>query len=105
MRSFLATLNEEWAELSTGRRAQQRVARWAQRHPVLVGLDDPQAIQHHIAAGAPEAGRILTALARLAPADDLAARTLLHALMPGIVKAARLASAEDQLALEEMVAL
>jgi hypothetical protein len=105
MSSFLAALNDEWAELSTSRRARRKVARWAERHPVLRGLADPAAVLRRRSSSSIEATPILAALAALAPADDLAARTLLHALMPGIVKAARRASAEDPLALEEMVSL
>ncbi|MDQ3642166.1 MAG: hypothetical protein M3450_12070, partial [Actinomycetota bacterium] len=48
---------------------------------------------------------ILAALARLAVNDDLAARTLLQALMPGLVKLAATSCSDDPAALDELVSL
>ena len=105
MSSFLAELNAEWAELSTSRQARRLIIRWAERHPVLAGVDDLAGVLRRRSRAAEEAPAILAALAALAPTEELAARTLLHALMPGIVKAAKRAAAEDPFALEEMVSL
>jgi class 3 adenylate cyclase len=48
---------------------------------------------------------VLRALAVLAPADDLAARTLLQALLPGLVRLAGMVGYGDPAAIEEMVSL
>jgi hypothetical protein len=105
MSSFLAALNAEWAELSTNRRARQSVRLWAERYPAIDGLEDPAEILQRRSTSTDEAPPILAALAALAPSDELAARTLLHALMPGIVKASKRVTDEDPFALEEMVSL
>jgi len=47
----------------------------------------------------------LRALAVLAPGDDLAARTLLQALLPGLVRLAGTVGYDDPTAIEEMVSL
>ena len=51
------------------------------------------------------APRILSALARLARGDDVAARTLLQALVPGLVTLAASVGGDDPTALDEIVSL
>ncbi|MGH2395259.1 MAG: hypothetical protein ACRDGH_17505, partial [Candidatus Limnocylindria bacterium] len=78
--------------------------RWALDHPALDGLRDlDQLLERRRNADAAHA--VLTALAVLAPADDLAARTLLHALLPGLVGLAGTAACDDPAAIDEMVSL
>jgi hypothetical protein len=71
-------------------------------HPVLRGLPDLDGLlerrrDDHAASA------ILRALAVLAPGDDLAARTLLQALLPGLVRLAGIAGYDDPAAIEELV--
>lgn len=105
MVSFLASLNDEWRTLAGGPQARRALHRWAARYPVFAGLTDLTGVLQRRSTDKMAAAEILTALAELAPADELAARTLLHALMPGIVRFARATGHDDDQALEEMVSL
>jgi hypothetical protein len=85
MRQFLDQLDDEWTALRrslTGRRA---VAAWAD-DPTLGNFMDLDAVVEGIQRrGQPEGSdRILLALLRRADSDNVAARTVLQALMPGL---------------------
>jgi DNA-directed RNA polymerase specialized sigma24 family protein len=104
MSHVLANLESEWrrvARCSAGRRA---LLRWGAAHPVLRGAGDLGELleRRRAAAGAPA---ILAALAVLARTDELAARTLLQALLPGLVRLARTAGHDDREAIDEFVSL
>jgi len=104
MRKTLAALDAEWRECSRSPEAAEALRSWAAGDPALAELPDLAAVLR--ARLDPEAApRILAALARLAPGDELAARTLLRALMPGLVTMAAGAMAEDPTAFDEMVSL
>jgi DNA-directed RNA polymerase specialized sigma24 family protein len=79
-------LDEEWARITRSPAAGERLAEWTESSPVLAGLGDLDAVVQHAnrRGQAHESDRILFALAQRAGADDLAARTLLQAVMPGM---------------------
>lgn len=81
-------LDAEWRSLSSGRAATQALRRWALvepalAFPTLANLMDQRRLS------AADGQEILGALARLASADRLAARTLLQAIIPGIANMTR----------------
>ena len=80
------------------------VRRWAKTEPVLEGLADLGAVLD-ARRDRDRSTEVLAALARLAPADTTAARTLLQALLPGIVDLALRQFSSDGDALEELVSL
>ena len=85
MRQFLDQLDDEWTALSrslTGRRAVVAGA----ADPALGNFMDLDAVVERIQRrGEPEdSDRILLALLRRADSDNVAARTVLQALMPGL---------------------
>lgn len=97
-------LDREWEGVASGPRARRALIRWANTHDALVGLVDLDDLL--AARRAPErAGPILRALVCLAVEDDLAARTLLQALLPGLVRLAQTTGNDDAVALEELISL
>ena len=85
MRQFLDQLDDEWTALCDSRTARRALATWA-TEPVLAGFPDLDAVVRMIQRrGRPvESDRILLALLRRASFENLAARTVLQALMPGL---------------------
>ena len=85
MRQFLDQLDDEWMALCDSRTGCQALATWA-TDPVLAGLSDLDAVVRMIQRrGRPvESDRILLSLLRRASSDNVAARTVLQALMPGL---------------------
>lgn len=103
MASILHALNHEWSTLATSPDARRALMRWTVTSPMLVeasDLDDVLALGHHTDNG-PEVRRIL---AGLAASDELAARTLLQALLGGLANLARRIGYDDD-ALDELVAM
>jgi DNA-directed RNA polymerase specialized sigma24 family protein len=97
-------LDREWDGIATGPLARRTVIRWANAHQALAGLVDLD----DVLAARRQAGRadpILRALVTMAADDDLAARTLLQALLPGLVHLARTAGNDDHDAVEELISL
>ena len=100
----LAGLDAEWSRLSDSSDARTAVWRWGLTQPALGGLanlDDVLARRRDPA----EAPAVLAALAALAPTDLLAARTLLQALVPGLLRLAATAGYDDPSAMAEMLSL
>jgi DNA-directed RNA polymerase specialized sigma24 family protein len=85
MRQFLDQLDDEWMALSQSRTARRALMAWA-ADPALEGFPDLDAMVGMIQRrGRPaDSDRILLALLRRARSDNLAARTVLEALMPGL---------------------
>lgn len=104
MAQILQALDREWSELATSPRARRALIRWSNTYPALAGKADLAEVL--LARRDPnQAGSILRALALLAPADDLAARTLLQAVVPGLVSLSTRVGNDDEGALDEMFAL
>lgn len=104
MTTILEQLDHEWSELATSPRARRALIRWANTHPTLNDLHDLSDIMK--ARRNPDrAPSVLKALAALAPTDELAARTLLQALIPGLVCLSCSTGNDDPVAMEELVSL
>jgi hypothetical protein len=103
MAPILQELDREWAELAPSPRARRALIRWLNTNPDLAGTRDlaEVAIRRDPAKSEP----VLRALASLAPQDDIAARTLLQAMVPGIVRLATRAGNDDEAAIDELVSL
>jgi hypothetical protein len=87
MSHTLMSLDAEWRRPVRTSRARRALERWSIAHPGLRGLADLDGLfERRRDEGAAPA--VLRALAVLAPGDDLAARTLLQALLPGLVRLA-----------------
>ena len=87
MSRMLPALDAEWSRLACSPAARAALARWATDEPAMSGYGD---LDEVLAARRDPATdySVLAALARLAPADDLAARTLLQAMLPGVIRVA-----------------
>jgi hypothetical protein len=100
----LVRLDAEWRDLADSTQSTDSLAEWQRQDPALGdggGLDDLLARRRD-----PEAApAILAGLARLAPTEPLAARVLLQALVPGLVRLAATAGYDDPAALDELVSL
>lgn len=97
-------LDREWDRIASGPSARRAVIRWANTHEALAGLvdlDDVLAARRH----AERADPILRALVTMAADDELAARTLLQALLPGLVHLARTTGNDDPAAIEELISI
>ncbi len=104
MERILQTLDAQWLEVAGSPAAQQAVRRWAGDHPLL----DRFADLHEVVACRrdPETVHdVLLVLARFAPTDDLAARTVLQMLLPGIVRLVGTVGHGDPDAQDELVAI
>lgn len=104
MAQILQQLDREWSELATSPRARRALIRWANSNPDLAGnrdLNDVLAARRD-----PErSGPVLKALAVLAPGDEVATRTLLQAMLPGLVRLAVVAGNDDPAAIDEVISL
>ena len=85
MPQFLDRLQDEWQYLARSPKATKGLAAWAS-DPALRGFSDLKEVVAEIQRrGRPEeSDRILLALLRRAAVDNLAAQTVLQALMPGL---------------------
>jgi hypothetical protein len=99
------SLDAEWRRVASGPAARRRVRLWGEEYPVLVGFADLQEVLNDRRRRPLKAPAILEALARLAPQDELAARTLLQALLPGIIRLASHADKADPAASDELVSI
>jgi hypothetical protein len=98
-------LDDEWSHLARSSRARRQLRQWGREHRALAGHWDLQGLLDARSAGPGAAQSILLALARLAPTDELAARVLLQALIPGLVRLAVTANNDDPMAREELIAI
>ncbi|GMU79287.1 MAG: hypothetical protein AMXMBFR46_20800 [Acidimicrobiia bacterium] len=103
MASILQSLNQEWSALADTPAARRAVMRWSATHPVFGPadhLDDVLELGH-----CPLQGPVIRrALAAMASTEELAARTLLQALLGGLTNLARRVG-RDADAVDEMVSL
>jgi hypothetical protein len=104
MSPVLSALDAEWTRIASTPAARRAVAAWGATQPALRGLVDLDDVLERRRDRRHERA-VLAALAALAASDPLAARTLLQALLPGIVRLAITAGYDDRDASAEMVAL
>lgn len=105
MNRTLTQLDREWRELCRSSDSRDALDRWRRDEPALAGSSTLDAILVERREDAEAAPAILAALARLAVKDELAARTLLQALLPGLVKMASTCCSDDPAALDELLSL
>lgn len=93
--NLFKALSREWEHVCRGRHARASWARWAEGSPGLCLLDDLEDAVAHCRQRGPHAGEVLGALARNAAVDELAARALLQAVLPGLARVSRRAWREE----------
>lgn len=105
MNRTLAELDREWTDIERRPTNVEALRRWGQAEPALAGYPSLGAVLKGRKSHPATASAMLAALARLAADDDLAARSLLQALMPGLVTLASTVCSDDPVALDELVSL
>jgi hypothetical protein len=88
--TVFSLMEEEWNELAVSKRSARRLHGWANTDDRLAGFADLEALRLYVhRRDQPAASdRVLAALAALAADDDLAARTVLQTLAPGLIRVA-----------------
>jgi hypothetical protein len=100
----LAELDREWALIESAPRSVRALARWRDTEPALAGCTTLGDVL--VERTDPEAApAVLAALARRAGHDELAARTLFQALVPGMIGLATGPLAGNPAALNEVISL
>lgn len=103
MTRTLQALDAEWVTVSTAPAARRALDRWRSVEPALDVAELAELMDRR---RTPEgAHAVLGALARLAPTDRLAARTLLQALVPGLGALARALGRGEEDVAAELVSL
>lgn len=104
MNQTLATLDHEWDAIKASPASCEALREWGRLEPTLDGLAD---LDHLLKerTRSEAAPAMLSALARLAAHDQLAARTLLQALVPGLLRFATTGCRDDPTAFEELIAI
>lgn len=98
-------LDQEWrADFEHSPAGTAALTRWRAAEPALCDLRDLGEVLERRRV-AERSAAVLSALARLAPTEPLAARTLLQALLPGLVNMALHRYADDPDAVEEIMAI
>lgn len=105
MNSTLTELDREWDELCRSTASRATVMTWGSREPALRGFDSVGALLRTRKQDPTTAPAILSALARMAADDHLAARALLQAMLPGLVAMASTSCSDDPFAMDEFVSL
>lgn len=104
MAPIVQSLNEEWASIADSPTARRALMRWTTAHPDLAwarSVDDLVDIRSHPTRGR-DAHRTLAAEA---PVDHLAARTLLQALLGGLVCLSHKVGDGDADVVDELVSM
>ena len=82
----LVQLDREWERIADSPAGRRAVRRWAEREPLLVGVRSLRQLVElvNVRGRAEESDAILLEVLRDAASDDLAARTVLQAMMPAV---------------------
>ena len=104
MNQTLATLDHEWDAIKASPASCEALRQWGRLEPALDGLAD---LDHLLKerTRSEAAPAMLSALVRLAAHDQLAARTLLQALVPGLLRFATTECRDDPAGFEELIAI
>jgi len=105
MNSTLTKLDREWDELCRSAASRATVMTWGSREPALSGFGSVGELLRARKQNPLTAPAVLSALARMAADDQLAARTLLQAMLPGLVAMASTSCSDDPAAMDEFVSL
>ena len=104
MEPILQVLDAQWLEVARSPEARRTLIRWANDNAALAGMHDLNDVL--LSRRDPSvSGEVLSILARLAPTDGLATRTLLQMLLPGLVRLVGTIGHGDPEAQDEIVAL
>lgn len=101
---IVQSLNEEWATVASSPTARRALMRWTSRNPALAtahSVDDFVDTRTRPRWG----DQALRVLAAEAPDDEIAARTLLQALLGGLVRLATQVAHDDPDAVGEVVSM
>ncbi len=84
--NLFSGLSTEWSTFSQSPKARASLARWAGAEPTLVGFATPADIVQRCHVRGDQAGSnaLLAAVVRQARGDDMAVRTVLMAVLPGL---------------------
>lgn len=104
MEPILQMLDEQWPSVATSPAARRALIRWAREHEALAGMHDLHEVLR-CRRDPRVANEVHQVLARHAPADQLAARTLLQILLPGLVRLVGTEGHDDPDAPDELVSL
>jgi len=97
-------LDSEWRRLARSPEARRSLIKWSRNHPALAGMVDLADVLKARRDPALADG-VLRALAEEAGRDLMATRTLLQALLPGLLRLAGTTGNDDPLAADELIAL
>ncbi len=97
-------LDKEWDQMARSEAADEAARDWGEVEPALAGLSCVQDVLDRRLDPKAAPG-VMAALARLAPTDRIAARTLLQALLPGLACLTQDIGGGDADALDHVVAL
>ncbi len=84
-----SALDADWRRVATGSTGRAALRRWSSEEPVLEGAFSSHDVLAMCRQGGDEGGPALTALLRLAGADDFAQQTVLQVILPGLVSLSR----------------
>jgi hypothetical protein len=104
MEPILQLLDAEWPRIATSPQARRALIRWANDHEALAGMRDLHDVLR-CRRDPQVANEVHQALARSAATDQLAARTLLQILLPGLVRLVGTVGHDDPDAPDELVAM
>lgn len=104
MEPILQLLDAEWPRIATSPDARRALIRWANDHEALAGMRDLHDVLR-CRRDPQVANEVHQALARSAATDQLAARTLLQILLPGLVRLVGTVGHDDPDAPDELVAM
>jgi hypothetical protein len=104
MEPILQVLDAQWPMVATSPEGRRALIRWAREHEALAGMHD----LHDVLGCRRDPGvanEVHQVLVRHAPDDQLAARTLLQILLPGLVRLVGTVGRDDPDAPDELVAM
>lgn len=102
---IFAALDQEWRQFSCSDEARAAVQRWRTVEPALAGLDTVEDVLA-LRRDRHRANEVLRALVSRSARDQAAARVVLHALMPGLVRlAVAFGNADPDTTAGELVAI
>lgn len=104
MAQILQELDRAWSELATSPKARRALMRWSSVNADLAGFSDVTEVLEARRDSA-RVQRTQKALATLAADDEVAAYTLLKAMLPGLVTLAARLGHEDEDAIDEVISL
>jgi hypothetical protein len=104
MEQILQALDAQWPQMATSPEARRALIRWANDNDVFLGMRDLEDVRQS-RRDAAIAQEVQLVVARLAPSDELAARTILQIVLPGLIQIVGRVGHDDPDASDEVVAI